>query len=387
MTIDSGTNNLEFAGNVDVITGTYSATKLKANIYLSNNNGVSNSFVEEYDLVSSSIKITDIRNLVAPYFDFSADGITQNMEDENLFYLNNHFVDLTIYLYNGSSLIRSVGSRFLFSDVPISGTPSSYNKFLSRAPLKVMVPRTGMSSVNFISNAGKFVVDVCWVVGSTSRVTRICNQTLTSQPNKRGTFWFSWDLVADAVYQAARSTYSGLTSVNPNSITYLKCSLQNSSGNALDECLFFRENHDRRGLMTFAFIGAMGQLEFVNMVGESERTPSMDGTFLTIDNEYKKVHTDFTLERKAYSGAIQSWQRDNLYDMANSRWVWLVNGRDLIPITITSIDFGELEPHLEPINIAVTYRVSDNYRQRSFSRDAHVEGNRIFTTDFNSVFA
>ena len=115
----------------------------------------------------------------------------------------------------------------------------------------------------------------------------------------------------------------------------------------------------KRNVAMFKFIGEIGTMEEIYFYGKREREGDFNATYVQAGQNYRKVHTDFSVKYKQYTGAISAEKRDLVYVMAKSPNVWVVENGSAVEVTIIDVDIAESEPHEQPIGLAITYRYAN----------------------------
>lgn len=177
--------------------------------------------------------------------------------------------------------------------------------------------------------------------------------------------------------------------LNVEDIIYVDFQLFDNQGEApvlRDSVRFMHDRGHRAYERTFAFIGPMGEPEFVAMTGRELREAEFEGTFLMEHHNYRKADTKLNKIHTSYTGPLTEGGRDLIWDMAASPWVYTIEAGQLVEVTITEVELTDSSPHTEPVGLTVKWRYADEYRQRTFKRTPHTPHLGVFDETFDETF-
>lgn len=323
-------------------------------ISIVNSKGVTSTFNEKYAVIDNKLAIYGLDEVVARFFDFDDDARIAGIGTRGLVAVNTDInMNISFPIY-GNMIVTEFQLSFanveLDMDLPC-------RMFLSRSMEEQALSPDGVACVNFWSIPGyKLYYEIGYVEGG---LYDIAVEHFNMSKEQLSCFVFNWSDMLDA----ARHESPNLELQDLRNVVF---TLRDLSGRIKDSVEFTMEQSSYE--KEFAFIGSMGEVEVLPFHGSRSRSAKFEGTYLDVDDKNRKVSTEFSLEYEARTGAIAGWQRDLVYDMAESNWVYLIEDGKTIPVTILEVNVDETEPHTAPIALSVKYRLSSNRAQRTFSR-------------------
>lgn len=148
-----------------------------------------------------------------------------------------------------------------------------------------------------------------------------------------------------------------------------------------DSMRFMHETRHRAHERVFAFIGAMGEPEFFAMTGSDNREAEYEGVFLMEHNDYRKADTTLRCIHTAHTGSLSEGERELLWDMAASPWVYVIENGQLREVTITEVELNDTVPHRVPIGFRVKWRYTSELAQRTFTRATEQNDITVISND------
>ena len=364
------------------------ASDVTVEISITGKTGMKSSFTEKYFVKDGVLTIHALDELLQPFFDFSDDVRVADVVTERGAQYIDPYIKLELKVEaNGTT--KAASFEVAYANVEMEGAELPYPLFLTRCPDTQDLPTDGIGVVNFWSMENrKLRISIAYSYNNSGHVheeemnTKVMviqgpQGTVSQKQVFLGSYTFIWQDILDMVVDVA----PGITMDEVRYVTFALV----DNGKVTDESTFIRQDSFQSAKI--ALIGPLGEIEFLNMHGQRGRSSEFTPTLLTVDDKFRKVDTDFAVNFEARTGAIETWQRDLVYDMAVAKEVWAFRDGQLVPITITNINIDEKEPHTAPIALAVKYRIAGDRVQRVFSREPHVGNHRVFTTEFNEVFS
>ena len=321
------------------------------------------SYVQEvYSPIDFKIFIYDIYELLRSYFDlsdhpglvgFGTTGLKSLADSRN--------VRWEIDYVQPSSTLQDLGiyyvaytnapSGFLHSGTGESGIGS---RFLSRCNLRT-VTDAQPCAVSFFGHGETLKVKLLHYVGGIPQLTEVVSNDEIPATNNMQTYNFTLAALATAA------------EIDVKDIIYADVQMFLNSA-PMDSVRFMREPYHRVMERTFAFIGAMGEPEFVVLSGKEQREQEYDGVFLMEHKNYRKADTTLRQLHSSYTGALSEEERMLIWDMAASPWVYVIENGQLREVTIIEAELTDSLPHREPIGYRIKWRFADEMRQRTFDR-------------------
>ena len=343
---------------------------------ITDDHNVGHSLTETYFPVDYETTIHDVRELLRPYFqrsdiagltDFSRTGLKNDTHQA---------VHLTIRQYDGPAVAWEQSYDIVYTDIPTgyihTGIASMGSRFLLRDRLH-KISADQPSSVSFFAHGEVLKVKMYHYVNGTPELTDVADISVDNS-NLLKTYNFTLEDLASTL------------EIDVNDAIYVDIQLLLGQEEQ-DSVRFMHDRGHRVQRRTFAFIGAMGEPEFVAMTGRELREAEFEGTFLMEHNNYRKANTKLNKIHTSYTGPLTEGGRDLIWDMAASPWVYTIEDGQLVEVTITEVGLTDSSPHAEPIGLSVKWRYADEYLQRTFirmSNTPHLAG--VFDETFDETF-
>ena len=347
---------------------------------VTDDHGEVTSFTETYAPVDYKITVYDICELLRPYFNLSDHPGLLGFATTGLRSLDNSRrvkLDLTIDSdssiegwdgvinigeSNGSTELS--GRYFAYTNAPSgffhSGTDTNGigSCFLSRCDLLV-VTSGQPCAVSWFGHGETLKVKLRHYVDGIPQETALTD-VISANTNNMQTYNFTLEALAEAAQ------------IDVNDVIYADVQLFLNSARQ-DSVRFMHETRHRPLERTFAFIGAMGEPEFMVLTGQEGREAEFEGVFLMEHNDYRKADTTLRLSHNSYTGALSEGERQLIWDMAASPWVYVIENGQLREVTITEVELTDSLPHREPIGYRVKWRYTAEREQRTFRRQPNTE--------------
>ena len=325
------------------------------------------------------VEINDVRELLLPYFNLMDDQRLARFDETVLadYYLP---VRLTIAEYVGSVLNWSETYTVVYSGVctPYLHTLSTdlVQRFLQRESECRVVPDQPCS-VSFWRGEGYtslLVKMLCFDQGVPTLHT--VEDNVTAQHTMY-------------CHHFTLASLAGLIDVDVKDVIYADFQIFDTSGEKpvlRDSVRYINDRRHRAQERTFAFIGPMGEPEYVAMTGREQREAQFEGTFLLEHNDYRKAYTRLRKIHTSYTGPLSEAGRDLVWDMAASPWVYTIEDGALVEVAITEVELTDSSPHDQPIGLSVKWRYTGEYRQRTFTRKPNTPHVGVFDKTFDETF-
>lgn len=345
---------------------------------ITDDHGETTSFTETYTPLPTEteyvdkITVFDICELLRPYFDLSDHPGLVGYNTHGLKSLSNTrrvTLILTLHALNDHNLssryfaYTNAPSGFLNSGTDTNGIGS---RFLSRSDLYTV--RSGQPcAVSWFGHGETLKVKLLHYVSGIPQETALSDIT-SDDTNNMQTYNFTLEALAE------------VAQIDVKNIIYADVQLFLNSARQ-DSVRFMHEPRHRAHEKIFAFIGAMGEPEFFAMTGTEQREAEFEGVFLMEHNDYRKADTILRCIHTAHTGALSEGERELLWDMTVSPWVYVIENGQLREVTITEVELTDSMPHREPIGYKVKWRYTTEKRQRTFSRHPNVEEVEVISND------
>jgi len=342
---------------------------------ITDDHGTEYSHTEIFTPVDDLTEIYDVHELLRPYFDRSdVPGLT-GFSITGMKYETNRNVTLTIRQYTGNAIYFEGTYNVAYSDTPSdaghTGIAGIGSRFLLRDNMQDIGPDQ-YASVSWFGHGEVLNVKLLHYVDGTPTLTLVAS--LTSQnTNALHSYNFTLRDLAEMV------------DVDIDDVIYVDFQLFRNDS-PMDSARFTHDTRHRAHERTFAFIGPMGEPEFVTMTGKEAREAEFEGLFLQEHNHYRKASTTLHKIHQAYTGPLSEGQRELIWDMAASPWVYTIEDDTLVEVTITEVELNDSIPHTEPIGLSVKWRYAGEYRQRTFHRQPMAPHIRVFDSTFDETF-
>ena len=347
--------------------------------------------VEIYSPVNDRINILDIRELMRPYFDlsdhlgllgFNSIGLTslpnsrkvqlqvvmdcvsepQNIGDWGVIDLNEIYGDNDYQCGTFYMTYTNAPSGFRHTGTGEGGIGSM---FLSRYSFKTLTA-SQPCAVSFFGHGETLKITLLHYVDGIPQ-EKVLNRVAADNNNMH-----VFNFTLQALATAAEIDVKNVICVN------MELFLNSAP---MDKICFMHEPKHRPFERIFAFIGAMGQPEFVALTGTEQRDAEFEGVFLMEHNDYRKADTSLRRIHTSYTGPLNEGERDTIWDMAASPWVYVIENGQLREVTITEVELTDSSPHREPIGYNVKWRYTNELVQRTFSRLPNVEEVEVISND------
>ena len=333
---------------------------------ITDDHGNTSSIVEKYCAVNNKITIQDVSELLRPYFDLSDHpGLTGFATYGLKSLAGTRVVSLQTTLTGTDSHTFPAPHTIVYSNAPTGiGQGDDYpgntrylnNRFLSRCNLQI-VTAAQPCAVSFFDSGGVAVQLLHYVDGEPT-LTEVARLEAPENYNMH-------------TYNFTLQQLAGLAGIDVEDVIYADVQLFLISA-PLDSIRFMREPRRRPQERTFAFIGAMGEPEFMVLTGREGREAEFEGVFLMEHNDYRKADTTLRLLHNSYTGALSEGERLLMWDMVASPWVYVIEDGQLREVTITEVELTDSLPHREPVGYRVKWRYANERSQRTFSRVQNV---------------
>ena len=359
--------------------------------YITDDHNNTNHVDEVYSPVNDRININDIRELMRPYFDLSDHpglvgfnnlGLkslpnsrrvllqvvmrhtsgSQNIGDWGVINLNDLYGENDYQCGSFYMTYTNAPSGFRHTGTEEGGIGSM---FLSRYSLKTLAA-SQPCAVSFFGHGETLKITLLHYVNGIPQET-VINSAAQNTGNMQ-TYNFTLQALADAAQIDVKDVICAKMELFLNSAP-------------LDEICFMHEPKRRPFERTFAFIGAMGQPEFVALTGSEQREAEFEGVFLMEHDDYRKAETILRRLHTSYTGPLSEGERDTIWDMAASPWVYVIENGQLREVTITEVGLTDSSPHREPIGYYVKWRYTSELAQRTFKRDVEQQEVTVISND------
>lgn len=346
---------------------------------ITDDHGETTSFTESYTPIPTGtegvdkITVYDICELLSPYFDLSDHPGLVGFDTLGLKSQDNTrraTLNLTLHALNDHNL----GSRYFVysnapSGIPHTGTDATGgigSRFLSRCDL-LAVASGHPCAVSWFGHGETLKVKLLHYVNGIPQLTEVAALTAEDSNNMQ-TYNFTLTALAEAANIDVKDV------IYADAQLFLNSALQ-------DSVRFMHDSRHRAHERVFAFIGAMGEPEFFAMTGTENREAEYEGVFLMEHNDYRKADTSLRRIHTSYTGPLNEGERDTIWDMAASPWVYVIENGQLREVTITEVELTDSSPHREPIGYNVKWRYTNELVQRTFSRLPNVEEVEVISND------
>ena len=342
---------------------------------ITDDHGTEYTHTETFTPVDDLTEIYDVHELLRPYFDRSdIPGLT-GIDDTTMKVETARNVTLKIRQYAENALLFEETYNVAYSDTPSDGIHTGITGIGTRFLLRDNIQEIGPdqhASVSWFGHGEVLKVKMLHYVDGTPTLTQV--RELPSQnTNALHTYNFILRDLAD------------IADVDIDDVIYVDFQLFRN-GSPMDSARFTHDTRHRAHERTFAFIGPMGEPEFVTMTGKEAREAEFEGLFLQEHNHYRKASTTLHKIHTAYTGPLSEGQRELIWDMAASPWVYTIEDDTLVEVTITEVELNDSLPRTEPIGLSVKWRYAGEYRQRTFQRQPMAPHIGIFDKTFDETF-
>lgn len=318
---------------------------------------------ERHYVKDGVVSINDLSLLLKPYFERFADFIPDMTPGR-------HEINPTLYVdfvfKVNAMTVDDYSYRFAYSDIimPTKYVNSwevgaVYNRFLTRSG-KYDLPSSCKAAVATYS---ALAIEIYVLYSAAESVERLLVKTYPASDglDLMTIVMFDWDFIYELLQQVRPAVeYERLLGVE---ISISKNDLLPKA----DTVVYYRDTRYHYNIRSFLFEGSMGEPVILNFTGKEEMMPEMNAEFVTAGNCFVKVRDGYAKMRKSYSGPLNEATRNLVHDLANSRHVFVLENNKWERATITDVDLHEEVPHLEPIGLMVTWRLSNNKKQRTYS--------------------
>ena len=341
------------------------------------------SIQERYAPIDNIITIYDVCELLRPYFNLSDHPGLVGFDTLGLKSLaNTRRVAVEITL-SATTTINLGEYLVAYSNAPSGlqhtgsvATGGIGSRFLSRCNL-LAVSSGHPGAVSWFGHGETLKVKLLHYVDGIPQLTdlaKVTEEEITAEDScNMQTYNFTLEDLAE------------LAQIDVKDIIYADMQLFLNSA-PMDSVRFMHDTRHRAHERIFAFIGAMGEPEFVAMTGSEQREAEFEGVFLMEHNDYRKADTTLRCIHTAHTGALSEGERELLWDMAASPWVYVIENGELREVTITEVELTDSLPHREPTGFSVKWRYTTEKRQRTFSRTRNVPHIGIFDKTFDETF-
>lgn len=347
---------------------TYSITDDHGNIY---------SITEKYSAIENKITIHDVNELLRPYFDlsdhpgltgFSSPGLKSLSDVRRVLFKIVIYCSIKQECGTFRLAYSNASSGFLHTGTGDKGIGS---RFLSRCDLQT-VTAIQPCAVSWFGHGETLKVKLLHYVDGTYILTEVIDITSEDSNNMQ-------------TYNFTLQDLAKMKGLDVKDIIYADVQLFLNSA-PQDSIRFMHEPYHRAQERTFAFIGVMGEPEFVVLTGNEQREAEYEGMFLMEHNDYRKADTKLRQIHNSYTGALSEGERLLIWDMAASPWVYVIEDGQLREVTITEVELTDSLPHMEPVGYRVKWRYTDERKQRTFSRKITTQHVGIFDKTFDETF-
>jgi len=344
---------------------------------ITDDHGNTFSVTEKYSPVDNKIAIQDVCELLQPYFDLSDHPGLADFDSLGLKSLaDTRRVQFQITIH--CSTTQNCGTyKVAYSNAPSgflhtgTGDNGIGSRFLSRCD-NLTVSSLQPCAVSWFGHGEVLKVKLLHFVDGTPTQTEVA-VIGTPESNNMQTYNFTLQQLAEYV------------GIGVNDIIYADLQLFLNSA-PQDSVRFMLDPYHRPQERTFAFIGAMGEPEFMVLTGQEDREAEFEGVFLMEHKEYRKADTTLRQIHNSYTGALSEGERLLMWDMVASPWVYVIEDGKLREVTITEVELNDTLPHREPVGYRVKWRYADERKQRTFSRKMVVPYTGIFDNTFDETF-
>lgn len=328
-------------------------------VEIDNQEGTTNSVTEVYEFIDGKTTVSGLRDMLSAYFEY--DTPQDDWLNGGVFASPKKSVLVDLKAYNNAQLLCTKELEVAFSNVIMPKDDYMQSSVFLTRYNNVMVPLDGISVLNYIYNDAidsmRAKVTFC-KNGENHTIEE--SMILTAEKGAMVHYVFTWPAISDMLRRQEPAC-------DISDIKYAEISLLGENGK-LDSVCFIPKQKTQKFMRSFAFIGAMGELEIMNFLACVAREGEKEDEYVQADDKFFKVTSNLNIIYKAYTGSLSNAERDLVYDLVTSKWVWLVDEGHLVPITILDCELEETEPHVEPTALAFKFRISDNYMQRVFRR-------------------
>lgn len=373
-----------FLADFDKIDFTWEDTEQNRTVTfaITDDHGNTSSVSEKYYAVNNKITVQDVSELLRPYFDLSDHpGLTGFATLGLKSLAESRCVSVLTTLTGTNSHTFQLPHTVVYSNAPTGvGQNGNYpgnaqflkNRFLSRCDLHTVTANQPCAVSFFANGAERLVVKLQHYVDGDAVQTQVVSIDVTTNYNVN-------------TYNFTLQQLATLANIDVEDVIFADVQLFLTSALG-DSIRFMHEPRRRPQERTFAFIGAMGEPEFMVLTGQEGREADFEGVFLMEHNDYRKADTTLRLLHNSYTGPLSEGERLLMWDMAASPWVYVIEDGQLREVTITEVELTDSLPHREPIGYRVKWRYTSEREQRTFSRVQNIPNVEEATVlDDNSV--
>lgn len=349
--------------------------------------GQTHTLIETYTATDEGIVvIRDVAELLLPYFDLTENNSFSGFATNGLKRYSTT-VQLNIAESDGANVIWQHHYSVTYSNVPTQYLHTNHEelvqRFLQRDSTNT-VTADQPCSVSFW-RGGPAQLTVKMLLSGTSFPSLVELQPIYPGSDRLCTYHFTLKYLC----QQFINQYFLPLPLDVKNLIYADFQLFDIQGEApvlRDSVRFMHDRGHRAYERTFAFIGPMGEPEYITMTGKEGREAEFEGTFLMEHNDYRKAATKLNKIHTSCTGPITEGGRDLVWDMAASPWVYTIEDGQLVEVTITEVELTDSSPHTEPVGLTVKWRYADEYRQRTFKRTPHTPHLGVFDEIFDETF-
>ena len=346
---------------------------------ITDDHGRQYSHTEIFSPVDGVNILYDIREMLRPYFNRSdAPGLT-GFDTTSLKLESHGNAVLHIKQYAQENLLFDQAYNVFYTDTPSgyahTGAGGIGSRFLMRGN-EVQLGLDNYAAVSWFPHGEYFKVKLLHYSDGVP-VLSVARSYAGYQSNNFCTFNFTLrDLAESLDLDAEDVIYADLQLLTA----------VNGKETLLDSVRYMYDRRHRSQERTFAFIGPMGEPEFVTLTGKEQHDAEFLGTFLQAHNDYLKADTKLNRIHTSFTGPLSEGRKDLIWDMAASPWVYTIEDDQLIGVTITEVNLSDSLPRTEPVGLQVKWRYSGEYRQRIFRREPNTPHLGIFDRTFDDKY-
>ena len=336
------------------------------------------SHTEMYSPLNGVIILNDIRDMLRPYFNRS-DAIGLIGFDVTGLKMSTRKVQLHIRQYQNNEMLYDQAYNVFYTDTPSGYAHTGAGGIGSRFLLRDNELKVGLDQyacVSWFPHNDYFKVKLLHYNDGVPTLSLV-RSLAGYQDHIFCTYNFTLRDLAEFI------------EIDADNIIYADLQLLASVGGKetlLDSVRFMHDRRHRAHERTFAFIGPMGEPEFVTMTGKEQHEADFQGTFLQEHNDYRKASTKLNRIHTSFTGPLTEGGRDLIWDMAASPWVYTIEDGQLVEVTVTEVSLADSKPRTEPIGLQLKWRYSGEYRQRIFRRKPNTPHLGIFDSTFDDKF-
>lgn len=152
----------------------------------------------------------------------------------------------------------------------------------------------------------------------------------------------------------------------PDGSSLLYCILTLLQNDKQADCIRFDIDRKTRPSMAthFVYLNLFGVPEVVTFSGKDVEEQELDSDFGYAGRDYIRLDPQLTESHKSHSGWRSAEERQAIYDLMSSPYVFVYADGELRRITITDVDSSVSRPSNEPQSVAFTWRYADERLMR-----------------------